>query len=203
MADAAFLVVGLGNPGPRYSGTRHNVGFSAVGALSRTLGVHLDTKKFGARIGRGRVSGMTVWLSMPLTYMNRSGDSVGPMAGFYRIPPERIVVVHDDIDLPLGSVLIKRGGGHGGHNGLRDISRALGGGGYSRVRIGVVRPEGPMDTADWVLARFAGEEAAEADAAVTRAVEAVLEILTSGLDAAMNTFNRRRKPASGAKDEQS
>lgn len=202
MAVSPFLVVGLGNPGAKYSGTRHNIGFDAMSALASELGTSLDTKRFSARIGKGRAAGGVVWMCMPQTYMNRSGDSVGPMAGFHRIPKDRVLVLHDDIDLPLGRVTIKRGGGHGGHNGLRDISKALGGGEYPRVRIGVGRPEGPMETADWVLARFTPNEREQATQAADRAVEAVLDILTSGLDAAMNTFNRRRQGPSGAQDEQ-
>jgi PTH1 family peptidyl-tRNA hydrolase len=183
------IVVGLGNPGSRYDRTRHNVGFDVVTDLACRHDVTLKEKKFGALLGKGQVDGESAVLAMPQTFMNLSGDSVGPMAGFYKVTRERVVVIHDDLDLPFGVVKVKSGGGHGGHNGLRDLTKKLGGADFSRVRVGIGRPAGPMDPKTWVLARWTPEETKTLEAVRDRAAECVEAVLKDGVIEAMNRFN--------------
>ncbi len=183
------LVVGLGNPGARYERTRHNVGFDVVAVLAERHGVGLRDKRFKAKLGRGRIADESVILACPQTWMNLSGDSIGPMAGFYKVPRTDVVVVHDDLDLPFGAVKVKDGGGHGGHNGLRDLVKKLGGPQFSRIRIGVGRPEGPMDPADWVLARWTPEQSRFLPDIVGRAADCVETVLRDGMKDAMNRWN--------------
>lgn len=188
-----FLVAGLGNPGARYDGTRHNVGFDVVELLAYRAGISLREKRFNAVLGSGRCGGESVVLCKPQTFMNRSGDSVGPMAGWYKLPPLQVLVLHDDLDIPFGEVRVKVGGGHGGHNGLRDLVRALPGPEFVRVRIGVGRPPPRMDVASFVLARWLPEEAQELDDIVERAAKAVEAVLAEGARAAMNRLNGEAK----------
>ena len=183
------LVVGLGNPGSRYERTRHNVGFGVVERLAERHGVAVKDKRFNARIGRGQIVGEQVLLARPQTWMNLSGDSVGPMKGYYKLTREEIIVVHDDLDLPFGVVRIKAGGGHGGHNGLRDLVKKTGGAEFNRVRIGIGRPDGPMDPADYVLARWSAEQASVVPDLVDRAADCVEAVLRDGVKDAMNRFN--------------
>lgn len=191
----AALVVGLGNPGPEYSGTRHNVGQLVVSELARRGGVTLAAHKAHARVGTIRLGGAAgapgpgVVLGIPLTYMNLSGGPVAALAKYYSVEARDVIVVHDDIDLPLGTVKIKRGGGEGGHNGLRDITRALGTKDYIRVRGGVGRPTGHMDAADYVLRPFAAKERADAQWMVGVAADAVEAIVLIGLEAAQQRFH--------------
>lgn len=191
-ASAPWLLVGLGNPGPRYAGNRHNVGFMVTDAwVSR----HADpgagwrskwqAKVMGVRIPGG---GRCVVLQ-PQTYMNRSGAAVAQAAAFHRVPLDRVVVVHDELDFPFGRVAIKRGGGHGGHNGLRDLMRHLPGPDFIRVRVGISRPT-RGEVTDWVLSDFRGEDAAFLPDTLDRAVQAVDAIFAHGVSAAMNEFNR-------------
>lgn len=193
-----FLLVGLGNPGSRYERTRHNVGFDVVALLAQRLSAPLRDPRFGALLGTGRLNAEQVILAMPQTWMNRSGDSVGPMAGFYRVPPTQVVVVHDELDLPFGDIRLKSGGGHGGHNGLRDVSAKLGTGEYPRVRFGIGRPEGPMDPADWVLSRWTEEQRQALPALLERAADAVSSVVADGIQAAMNRWNGPLPGKSGA-----
>lgn len=186
-----FLVVGLGNPGARYRETRHNLGFQVADELARRHGIELGLKRFKAVYGKGSVSHTSVLLAKPQTYMNRSGQSVGVMAGWHKIPPEQIVVIHDDLDLELGRIKLKVAGGHGGHNGVRDVRVAIGDPGFTRVRIGIGRPDGPIDPADWVLHKFRPDEKDEARASIDRAADAVETILDEGVDAAMNRYNTK------------
>jgi len=183
------IVVGLGNPGARYDRTRHNIGFDVVKDLAGRNDVRLKEKRFNALLGTGLVAGESTVLAMPQTFMNLSGDSVGPMAGFYKVAREQVVVIHDDLDLPFGVVKVKAGGGHGGHNGLRDLTKKLGGADFSRVRVGIGRPTGPMDSKAWVLARWAPEETKTLEAVRERAGECVEAILRDGAKEAMNRFN--------------
>jgi len=183
--------VGLGNPGDAYRDTRHNLGFAVVDALAQRHGIALTSRKFKARYGMGEVEGCKVVLSKPQTYMNRSGQSVGVMAGWYRIPSQRVIVIHDDLDLELGRVKLKSGGGHGGHNGLRDIGVALGDAGFRRVRMGIDRPDGGRDSTDHVLGRFRPDERPQVGPMLDRATEAVESILTRGIEASMNEYNTR------------
>ena len=189
------LLVGLGNPGLEYARTRHNVGYLVVEEVARELGVGFTLRKFAAEIAEARDGDQRLWIMKPQTYMNHSGESVGPAARFWKLEPADLVVVHDDLELDPFRVQVKVGGGHGGHNGLRSLNAHLGTAGYARIRVGVGRPPPAVDPADYVLGRYPkGEEALlatcleEAAAAARMAVEA-------GVLKAMNEFNRRRTPA--------
>ncbi len=184
------LVVGLGNPGRAYDATRHNVGFEVVDALANEEGISLSDRKFKGRFGRGRVAGEDCFLLKPDTYMNVSGESVGPMAGFYRIPPEDVIVVHDDLDIEVGRLKMKRGGGHGGHNGLRSLMSHLPSPDFVRIRVGVGRPPPGRDPVDYVLGRFRSDDRSLVDAAIEEAVRAIQATLRDGLSRAMNVYNR-------------
>ena len=184
-----WFVVGLGNPGSKYDQTRHNIGFMVVERLAERAGFKLDTKKFNARFGSGSIARQKVVVAKPQTFMNCSGDSVQPMAAFYKLASQRIVIVHDELDLAFGCVRIKQSGGHAGHNGLRSISSRLGGGDYPRVRIGVGRPPHGGDVTGHVLGAFNSAEKASLEAVVERACEAVERVLADGVVAAMNSVN--------------
>jgi len=184
-----YLVVGLGNPGSRYERTRHNVGFDVVTSLAERHGVQLTQKRFRAVLGTGQISGESSLLALPQTWMNLSGDSVGPMAGFYKAPLDSVLVVHDDLDLPFGTVKVKAGGGHGGHNGLRDLVQKLGGPGFVRIRVGIGRPQGSMDTKAWVLSRWTQDENGLLPTILDRAQEAIETVLRDGVKSAMNDCN--------------
>lgn len=183
------IVVGLGNPGSRYERTRHNVGFDVVDGLAARHGVQLKDKKFKALLGKGGLGGHSTVLAKPQTFMNLSGDSISPMVGFFKVPREQVVVIHDDLDLPFGVVKVKSGGGHGGHNGLRDLVKKLGGPDFARVRVGIGRPTGPMDTKSWVLACWTSAETKTLDAVLERAGDCVEAVLRDGCKEAMNRFN--------------
>ncbi len=186
-----YLVVGLGNPGPRYEATRHNAGFMVVDHLAEDLRASYWKDSGGAKVAEVRLGDHDVVLAMPQTFMNRSGSSVAILAEYYDVPLERIVVVHDDIDLPPATVRAKRGGGHGGHNGLRSLHAKLGVGDYLRVRVGVGRPPGRQDPADFVLEPVGPQAAEDLGDAVLLGVKAVLHIIERGIDSAMNEFNAR------------
>ena len=183
------LVVGLGNPGSRYTRTRHNVGFEVVDRLADRHGISLREKRFKSVLGSGRVAGSPAVLAKPQTFMNVSGEAVGPMAGWYKLGLERVLVVHDDLDLSFGDVRVKVGGGHGGHNGLRSLVKCLPGPDFVRVRVGIGRPQGPMDVSAWVLSRWSTQEASEVDGIVDRAADAVELVLSDGPRDAMNIVN--------------
>jgi len=184
-----WFVVGLGNPGSKYDKTRHNIGFMVVERLAERAGFKLDTKKFNARFGSGLIAGQKAVVAKPQTFMNCSGDSVQPMAAFYKLASQRIIIVHDELDLAFGCVRIKQSGGHAGHNGLRSISSRLGGGDYPRVRVGVGRPPHGGDVTGHVLGVFNSAEKANLEAVVERACEAVEMVLCDGVVAAMNSVN--------------
>ncbi|MBE3589736.1 MAG: aminoacyl-tRNA hydrolase [Firmicutes bacterium] len=188
-----WLLAGLGNPGPEYAPTRHNAGFWVLDRLAAAWGAPLRTdRRARAETARADVGGQPVLLCKPLTYMNESGRAVAHLARAHGIPVERIVVVHDDLDLPCGAVRLKRGGGTGGHHGLDSIAAHLGPE-FGRVRIGIGRPEagGADAVVRWVLGAPRPSERADLDRAVARAAEAVEAVLTQGWEAAMNVFNRR------------
>jgi PTH1 family peptidyl-tRNA hydrolase len=188
-----FLVAGLGNPGREHEGDRHNVGFVVVDAIAARAGADFRSKHQGL-LARASLRARDVVLLKPQTYMNRSGDSVQPAAAFFRVVPGDVVVVHDEIDLPWGDVRVKLGGGHAGHNGLRDIIERLGTPEFVRVRVGVGKPA-PGSRSDgkaWVLSGFGAEQRAELPGVVDRAVEAVERIVADGVAAAMNVVNAKR-----------
>jgi PTH1 family peptidyl-tRNA hydrolase len=186
--DERHLVVGLGNPGPRYAGTRHNAGALVVDVLAARMGGRLKTHKARADVLEGRLASGPVLLARPRSFMNESGGPVAGLLRFYKVPLERLVVVHDDLDLPFAALRLKRGGGDGGHNGLRSIS-AANGRDYLRVRVGIGRPPGRQDPADYVLRDFSTAERKELDYLVDRAADAVEALVCEGLEAAQNRFN--------------
>ncbi len=190
------MVAGLGNPEPEYAGTRHNIGARVVRELARRQGVSLSRKR---RV-RGDVVEVDVGpartvLFVPDAYMNRSGDPVRACQAWHRVAVERLVVCHDELDLDLGTVRLKRGGGNAGHNGLRDVDRALGTADYLRVRIGISRPPDRIPGRDHVLGRFRADEATRVDAAVDAAIDAIGTLVVDGLEAAQQRHHgRSRRP---------
>ena len=189
MADP-LLVVGLGNPGPNYAKTRHNVGFMVADILAGRLGdgfkVH---KKSGAEVATGRLAGRSVLLAKPRVYMNESGRQVGPLAKFYSVSPADIVVIHDELDIDFGRIRLKRGGGEGGHNGLRSVASALGTKDFQRVRIGIGRPPGRQDPAAYVLQPFSTGERDEVPTICEQAADATELLIAEGLEPAQNTVH--------------
>lgn len=186
-----WFIVGLGNPGARYAQTRHNAGFLVVDRLCERWAIACDRKQHGALVGEGSVRGERVVVAKPQGFMNLSGQPVRSLLGFYKQGTDRLIVAHDEVDVPFGEVRIKRGGGHGGHNGLRDLGVHLPNVDYLRVRVGVGRPPEGWDTADYVLGAWAPNQRAELDGLIDRATDAVERVLDSGPDAAMNAFNTR------------
>ncbi len=191
MPTDAWLVAGLGNPGPGYSGNRHNVGSMVLDLLAARLDGRFRSTRTQAVALEGRLGpgGPRVVLMKPLTYMNLSGGPVSALAKFYGIPAERVLAVHDEIDIPFNTVRLKAGGGEGGHNGLRDISRALGTKDYLRVRVGVGRPPGRQDTADFVLKDFGTAEKKDLPFLLEDAADAVEAVIRTGLVAAQQKFH--------------
>jgi PTH1 family peptidyl-tRNA hydrolase len=187
------LVVGLGNPGREYEKTRHNVGFEVIDTLSGVGSFGGFKTQANARVAKGTIGGNEVLLVKPMTFMNLSGDAVGNLLRYYKLGPEALVVVHDELDFEPGVVRVKIGGGHGGHNGLKSIITHVSRD-FTRVRVGVGKPPNREAGADHVLSGFDKKERALVDEAVALAVKAVKTILSEGLPAAMNEFNRREKP---------
>ncbi|SFK14001.1 aminoacyl-tRNA hydrolase [Amycolatopsis sacchari] len=183
------LLVGLGNPGPRYAGNRHNVGFMVLDELAARVGGRFKAHKGGAEVVEGRLAGRRVVLAKPRSFMNLSGGPVAGTAKFYKLEPAGVVVVHDELDLPFGSLKLKLGGGDNGHNGLRSITKSLGTKEYYRVRFGIGRPPGRMDPADFVLKDFSTVERKELPFEVDRCADAVEALISKGLVAAQNTFH--------------
>ncbi len=192
MSDA-WLVVGLGNPGPEYARTRHNVGQMVLDELASRLGGGFRAHKARAQVleARLRPGGPRLVLAKPMTYMNTSGGPVAGLAKFYDIAPERIVAVHDEIDIPFAALKLKIGGGEGGHNGLRDMSKALSTKDYYRVRVGVGRPPGRMDAASYVLKPFSSTEGKELPFLLDDAADAVEHLVENGLLEAQQKFHAR------------
>ena len=189
MPDDRWLVVGLGNPGPAYAGHRHNVGFQVLHLLAERVGGRFKAHKGRADVVEGRLVGAPVVLGKPKSYMNESGGPVASLRSFYTVPVERIIVVHDELDIPFGAVRLKRGGGDNGHNGLRSLTSSLGSRDYLRVRVGIGRPPGRQDPAAFVLKDFSSVERRELPFHVDRAADAVEALLTGPLEAAQNVFH--------------
>ena len=185
------LVVGLGNPGERYAETRHNIGCMVAVRVAARAGIALKRQGYQGLYGVGRLAGEEATVLLPLTFMNRSGASVAPACQSLGVTPGDLIVVHDEIDLPFGTLRIKLGGGHGGHNGLRSITEALGHGDFIRVRLGIGRPPAGGDVSGYVLSRFASAERQALPELLDQAAAAVEAILTRGSAAAMNEFNGR------------
>lgn len=189
---AEWIVAFLGNPGLKYNGTRHNAGFMAADAMEKKLGVRINKMRFKALTQTVDIDSHKVLLMKPQTYMNLSGDAIAQAAKFYKVPPERVIVVSDETALPIGKLRIRRGGSAGGHNGLKSIIARLGTDQFPRIRLGVGAPPHPdYDMADWVLAAFKGQDAADMEAVAEKAACAIACYITEGADKAMNKFNTR------------
>jgi PTH1 family peptidyl-tRNA hydrolase len=186
VAGDIALIVGLGNPGPGYAGNRHNAGFMVVDELARRVGGRFTAHKTGADVLEARLAGRRVVLARPRSFMNVSGPAVAATARYFKIPPTDVIVVHDDLDLDFGVLRLKRGGGEGGHNGLRSISACLDTRDYLRVRFGIGRPPGRMDPADYVLRDFSASQREELGLLVDRCADVVEQLLTQGLAATQN-----------------
>jgi PTH1 family peptidyl-tRNA hydrolase len=186
-----WVIVGLGNPDEQYRRSRHNLGFMALDRLASRHGAALGQRRFKAHLGRAEIAGHQVILGEPQTYMNLSGEAVAPLLGYFKVEPARLIVIHDELDLPTGTVRVKRGGGHAGNNGIRSIIDALGHGDFVRVRIGIGRPPQGRDAIGYVLQPLKAEEMEVFDPAIERAADAVEEIVESGVERAMNKFNQR------------
>lgn len=189
-----WLVVGLGNPGPRYASTRHNVGQLVIDELADRRGEAFHSHKAHAQVAQTwlRPGADKMLLAKPLSFMNVSGGPVAALAQFYRIPAEHVIVVHDELDIPFDSIKLKSGGGHGGHNGVRDVAKALNVADFARVRVGVGRPPGRQDPVDWVLDPFSATERATLPSLVADAADAVEQIIQVGLTAAQQRFHAPR-----------
>ena len=188
-ADDRWIIAGLGNPGPEYAGNRHNAGHMVVDLLAERMGARFKAHRTRNEVADGRLAGIPVTLAKPRTYMNTSGGPVAALASFYKVPPERVVVVHDELDIPFGTVRLKLGGGDNGHNGLRSITKSLGTNAYNRVRIGIGRPPGRMDAAAFVLRDFSATERKELPLLIDRSADAVEMLLSKGMAATQNTFH--------------
>ena len=184
------LIVGLGNPGGEYDETRHNIGFQVIDELKQQFSHAVFDKKFKGLVTRARIGGEDAVLLKPMTYMNLSGESVGPAAGFYKIPPEDIIVIHDELDIEPGRIKLKKGGGHGGHNGLKSLVKHLPNANFTRVRLGIGRPPPRWETANYVLGKFTKQEQPIIEEVISSATKAVEVILEEGLPSAMKEYNR-------------
>ena len=193
MAQGISLIVGLGNPGKNYAETRHNAGFRFIDALLRQSGCSLKAEsRFNGEAGKTVIAGRDVWLLMPTTYMNGSGQSVAKLARFYKIPENEILVVHDELDLPPGTVRLKEGGGHGGHNGLRDIINKLGSKDFMRLRVGIGHPGSAPQVESYVLKKASKAEQQQIDSAIDAALAQVDEIVHGNYDQVMNDLHSHR-----------
>lgn len=187
---AEWIVAFLGNPGIKYNGTRHNAGFMAADAMEKKLGVSINKMRFKALTQTVDIGGKKVLLMKPQTFMNLSGDAIVQAANFYKVLPERVIVVSDETALPIGKLRIRRGGSAGGHNGLKSVIARLGTDQFPRIRLGVGdKPHPDYDMADWVLSAFKGQDAADMELVAERAADAVESYITEGADRAMNKFN--------------
>ena len=185
-----WLVVGLGNPGPTYALTRHNIGARVIEALAKsessTLSKH---KRAGALVAEIRLAGKHVVIAQPTSFMNESGGPTKALATFYKVDPQNVIVLHDELDIDLGVIRVKYGGGDNGHNGLKSIRKSLSTGDWYRIRLGIGRPPGQQDPADFVLKNFSGAEQADVAHLIDRGVEAVMHLVTSSLEETQNRFN--------------
>ncbi len=184
-----WVIAGLGNPGSKYATSRHNIGFMVLDRLAERWSVSTRSKKFSSQFGQGQVGDTRALLAKPQTYMNCSGDALQPMAAYHKVPPSRVLVIHDELDLPFGTVRVKLGGGHAGHNGLRSIGARLGGSEYPRIRVGIARPSSGGDVTGYVLGSFSSAERPELDAVIDRSCDAIERVLGEGVVAAMNAIN--------------
>lgn len=191
----SWLIVGLGNPGPKYEATRHNVGQMVVDVLAERTGSRYSQHKTGARVAEARLrpGGPKIVLAKSNGFMNTSGGPVAALAKYFGVLPERTIVVHDELDVPFDTIKLKQGGGHGGHNGLRDIAKALGTPEFLRVRVGIGRPPGQQDVADFVLKPFGSTERANVEVLLADAADAAESLVERGLTATQQQFHGRDK----------
>jgi peptidyl-tRNA hydrolase len=189
--DAPWLIVGLGNPGPKYAGNRHNVGAMVIERMAADGGTSLRAHKAGALAAQARVAGKSAIIATPTSYMNESGGPVAGLMRFFKIPLEQLIVIHDELDIDFATLRLKRGGGEGGHNGLKSITKSTGSKDYLRVRVGIGRPPGRMDAAAYVLKDFNATERKELDFLIPDAAEAVEVLMTKGLTDAQNVIHAR------------
>jgi len=188
------LIVGLGNPGARYENTRHNVGYKTVERLAELNGFSFDKTEHKALTASGVIAGTRVLLAKPLTFMNLSGESIQPLMHFYKIPVENLLIACDDLDIPFGTLRIRKTGSSGGQNGMKSIIERIGTQNVNRIRIGIGRPPGKMNPADYVLSVFKGDDVITALELVDRAAKAAELWIKTGIDSAMNTFNGTGDP---------
>ena len=186
---APFLLVGLGNPGREYRDTRHNIGFMLIDKVCKVAGLSLTRVQSKALVGTGQIEGQRVVLAKPQTFMNLSGQAVGGLVRFYKVPLHQILIAHDDLDLPLGTVRIRPGGGSAGQKGIASTIEQLGSQEFGRMRLGIGRPPGQMDPSDYVLQPFVSRELTMVDLVLGKAVDAIKVFLREGLVTAMNQFN--------------
>ena len=189
MPDERWIIVGLGNPGAQYAGNRHNAGTMVLALLGERIGARFKAHRTRNEIAEGRLSGQPVTLAQPHSYMNLSGGPVAALAAFYKVRPERVVVIHDELDVPFDAVRLKQGGGDNGHNGLRSVSASLGTRDYYRVRFGIGRPPGRMDPAAFVLSDFSQAERKELPFALDRAADAAEALIGKGLIEAQSLYH--------------
>jgi PTH1 family peptidyl-tRNA hydrolase len=186
------LIAGLGNPGQQYDNTRHNVGWHALDEVARLTGIRIYVNRNGGLTGTGFYKGEKLLLVKPLTYMNLSGECIAPLSRYYKIPPEDVFVICDDVYLPAGQLRIRRSGTDGGHNGLKNIIAQLGTDAFPRIRLGVGAPPHPeYEMIDWVLSTFQNQDAEEMEKAAARAADAVVCYIEKGPDRAMNLYNTK------------
>lgn len=200
--NAMKIIAGLGNPGAEYAGTRHNAGFMLVDALAAHLGVTNWREKFDALVAEARIGAEKVLLVKPQTYMNDSGRAIGPILHFYKLPVEDLIVCHDDMDIPCGTIRIRKKGSAGGHNGIKSILAAVGDEHFPRVRIGIGRPKPGWTVVNHVLSRFEGEDAVAVKEAITHLIPAVACIVTDGPDLAMNRYNPKKQKHHAKKEKE-
>ncbi len=193
--ETAKMIVGLGNPGPHYARNRHNVGFQCVDLLAKTHGLTFDRRHHNASLALGRIGLQRVILVKPMTFMNVVGPAVAAVARFYQVAPANMLVIYDDLDLPLGKIRLRPEGSSGGHNGVKSLIQHLGTQAFPRLRIGIGRPGGPMDPADYVLQDFSPEQEEVMVQARDRAVKAIERWLEAGIVEAMNEFNSNGLPS--------
>lgn len=189
--EGRWIVIGLGNPGARYERNRHNAGYMVIALLAERAGIPPKTHKSGCLVAEASIGDQRVVLARPTSYMNESGRQVAALMRFYKAPPTRVVVVHDELDLPFGDVRVKAGGGTAGHNGLQSVASHLRSRDFARVRVGISRPRGHQDPADYVLSDFSPDQRKELPLVLERAADAVERILEAGVERAMNEVNTR------------
>ncbi len=189
-SDAVHLIVGLGNPGREYADTRHNIGFQIISRLAEKHALNFGRKQMEALVANGHIAGARVVLAKPQTWMNASGRAVAPLMRFYKVERNHLLVVYDDLDLPLGALRLRTEGGSGGHKGMKSVIEKLGAQDFPRLRVGIGRPPGRMDPADYVLQPFGREEMEIITLTCLRAVEAIETFIQHGVVEAMNKFNQ-------------